>query len=215
MPLTNDTSHVNNNFNNRTIEQSNNQTIINMFNFIPVGAIMAFAGQVTKAGNNPQPFETAMEATGWMVCDGRKLKIAEYSVLYSTIGMLYTASEDGKHFNIPDYRGYFLRMVNMEQTNGEADASAENRKSINPKNSAIEIATEQNDALHSHVHLYSKVTTEGIPSTVLGGNKEPINLASKKTGTPVQPNKTSMGEKLSKKETRAKNMAVYYIIKYR
>ncbi len=182
---------------------------------IPIGSVMAYAGQVARIGENPQMFETVIEVTGWMVCDGRQLEIAQYPLLYATIGTLYTETEDGKHFNIPDYRGYFLRMVDTRAVSGEVDGSVENRTAINPKNSNIEIATAQNDALHSHVHLYSKVTTEGAPSTVLGGNKEPINTASKKTGSPILPSRESMGDKLSKKETRAKNMAVYYIIKYR
>jgi microcystin-dependent protein len=41
---------------------------------------------------------------GWMLCDGRQLRIQQYTALYSLLGTAYGG--DGKtYFNIPDLRG--------------------------------------------------------------------------------------------------------------
>ncbi|MCX7290641.1 phage tail protein [Janthinobacterium sp.] len=64
----------------------------------PVGAVIAFAGATAGA---------AMEAWGWMLCDGRMLDCASYPELYAALGYLYGGS--GGQFQLPDYRGCFLR----------------------------------------------------------------------------------------------------------
>lgn len=45
---------------------------------------------------------------GWMLCDGRSLLRASYPELFTNISTAFGAI-DGSHFNIPDYRGRFLR----------------------------------------------------------------------------------------------------------
>lgn len=63
---------------------------------IPTGSVFPFAGTV-------EPF-------GFLLCDGRSLLRAEYPGLFSVIGTAHGAA-DATHFNIPDYRGMFLRGV--------------------------------------------------------------------------------------------------------
>jgi len=182
----------------------------------PIGAIIAYAGQVAAKDSNPQPFETVIEATGWMVCDGRSLNIAQYPKLFSAIGYLYSNTEDGKHFNIPDYRGYFLRMVGSDAS----DASRESRKAINQNNSSIEIASKQDDAVQQHVHDYIKVDETGDIPAVTGGTADPIMLKSVETDAAISPEANTLEtaqkveSKSSPQETRSKNISVYYVIKY-
>ena len=57
------------------------------------GAVMAFAME-----NEPP---------GWLECNGRALPIADYSRLFGRIGHRYGGGPT--HFNLPDYRGEFLR----------------------------------------------------------------------------------------------------------
>ena len=64
------------------------------YNGVPVGAVNAFAG-------NGDP-------SGWLICDGRSLMKTDYPNLYAVIGSSH-GSVDNDHFNIPDYRGRFLR----------------------------------------------------------------------------------------------------------
>lgn len=54
------------------------------------------------------PFAMATAPTGWIPCDGRSLSRAAYPRLFSAIGTLYGAV-DVNTFNVPDYRGEFLR----------------------------------------------------------------------------------------------------------
>lgn len=61
---------------------------------IPAGAVL--------------PFAMATAPTGWIPCDGRSLSRAAYPRLFSAIGTLY-GSADSNSFNVPDYRGEFLR----------------------------------------------------------------------------------------------------------
>ena len=60
----------------------------------PLGAVISFAG-------NSEP------AQGWILCDGRSLARSSYQPLFDAIGT--SNGGDGNNFNVPDYRGRFLR----------------------------------------------------------------------------------------------------------
>ena len=53
-------------------------------------------------------FAMATAPAGWIPCDGRSLSRAAYPRLFAAIGTLY-GSADANTFNVPDYRGEFLR----------------------------------------------------------------------------------------------------------
>jgi len=62
----------------------------------PVGAILL-------QGNN------LPENDRWLPCDGRELSKADYAELFGIIGNKYGEDEQKEKFQIPDYRGEFLR----------------------------------------------------------------------------------------------------------
>lgn len=62
----------------------------------PAGSIVAFGGTAAP--------------TGWLLCDGTSYLRASYLALYTAIGDAF-GSADGTHFNVPDFRGRFLRGV--------------------------------------------------------------------------------------------------------
>lgn len=64
----------------------------------PVGAVVAYAG--SSAG-------VSVEAWGWMLCDGRALAARIYPELFAVLGYQYGGADDT--FQLPDYRGCFLR----------------------------------------------------------------------------------------------------------
>src|SRR5882757_2288699 len=82
---------------------------------MPVGSVIAFAGGLlTNASDPPEPGKTFVDNWGWLVCDGRRLAVHDYAFLYQAIGSRYDIKGDtdpDKFFRLPDYRGYFLRMV--------------------------------------------------------------------------------------------------------
>lgn len=66
---------------------------------MPVGAVTAFAGQGVDGA-------AVLEASGWMLCDGRSLACSQYPELFAVLGYVYGGADDC--FNIPDYRGCLL-----------------------------------------------------------------------------------------------------------
>lgn len=70
---------------------------------LPVGSVVAYAGVVsTTPGDHYDP-QASIEATGWMLCDGRALEAAQYPELFVTLG--YAHGGESGSFAIPDYRG--------------------------------------------------------------------------------------------------------------
>ena len=45
----------------------------------------------------------------WLICDGQEISRSEYSQLFSVIGEKFGAGNGSTTFNVPDYRGRFLR----------------------------------------------------------------------------------------------------------
>lgn len=174
---------------------------------VPVGTVVAFAGKIeVNPSNTPSKFTTNLEALGWMICDGKDLKVAEYPELFAVLGYLYGG--ENEIFNLPDYRGYFLRGVDGG-TNRDPDA---NQRTAAKGGTPNEVGSQQEDALQLHEHQYNKVevnptffpATEGGPAIAplpspIGRTEEPTNLQN--------PVRTSS-------ETRPKNIAINYIIKY-
>lgn len=46
---------------------------------------------------------------GWLICDGRAVSRTTYAILYGIIGDNFGAGDGSTTFNLPDYRGKFLR----------------------------------------------------------------------------------------------------------
>ena len=65
-----------------------------MPNAVPIGSVM--------------PWTTTVAPAGYLLCDGTSHLRATYSDLFDIIGTTY-GSDDGTHFNVPDFRGMFLR----------------------------------------------------------------------------------------------------------
>lgn len=179
---------------------------------IPPGSVMAFAGQVTETNGNTTVGTTYLETYNWMVCDGRLLVKSQYATLYVALGDQYNQSGDpSDQFRLPDYRGYFLRMVTDGTSN---DPDSDQRKLPNGSTSAA-VGSFQNFALQTHVHSYNE---PGKP-TVTSGNGAPSACAAPApaaTGTPASADSFQNPPgtvNVSPNETRPANVYVYYIIK--
>ena len=198
-----------------------------MYNSIPIGTVSAFAGQadpVTASKNqiwsntdcqagpdqavnlNPNVPLNHLESQGWMLCDGRFLSCTVYPELFAVLGFLYgkSTSPDGPSFRIPDYRGLFLRGVNA---GSGMDPQASERKSADGSNSKDNgVGSLQCDAFQTHDHNYNAYN-QPIPAGNTGSAASTISIA-QKTTSPNAPARTAS-------ETRPKNVAVNYIIKFR
>ena len=169
---------------------------------VPVGTVVAFAGQIASPSAD---YKTDIEALGWMICDGRELEKGKYPELFAVLGDLYGGQDE--KFNLPDYRGYFLRGVD---TDGKNDPDTDKR--IAPAGGQqTSVGSIQDDALQTHQHTYNK--TEEVKISI--GDKGPAFVARPPTpDLTVDPIDKPQNPTISQHETRPKNIYVYYIIKY-
>ncbi|MBX9722619.1 MAG: phage tail protein, partial [Candidatus Obscuribacterales bacterium] len=77
------------------------------FVLVPLGSVVPYAGSAALIQS---------KGTNWMLCDGKPLSKDEYPDLYKIIGTAHGDGRDSNNtkisdFNLPDYRGYFLRGV--------------------------------------------------------------------------------------------------------
>ncbi len=173
---------------------------------VPVGSIIAFAGQVGTF-TNPLPVSPPttqpIESFGWMLCDGASLNASQYPELYAVLGNLYGTSGSGRDqkFNLPDLRGQFLRGIGID------DASNETRTAA-PGGTKSGVGSKQLDALQIHQHEYTEPTGSPAPGNSGSGTATVIATAvtSKITSIPQ--------EKVSQYETRPTNVFVNYLIKF-
>jgi len=78
-----------------------------------IGSIMPYGGKI-NAGY--------LEQQGWLYCDGSIVSRTTYADLFAVIGTLHGSGDGVSTFNLPDYRGYFLRGVD-DGANRDPDAA--------------------------------------------------------------------------------------------
>jgi microcystin-dependent protein len=136
---------------------------------------------------------------GWMLCDGRSLLRGSYPELFASIGTAFGAA-DASHFNIPDYRGRFLRGVDGLAGN---DPDSATRTAMNTGgNTGNNVGSVQLDELkgHSHAELYRV-------GLVQAGGSTAAHYMDAQSSTGVQ---TSV---VGGSETRPKNAYTNFLIK--
>lgn len=171
----------------------------------PPGTIVGFAG--TKA------------PPGWLLCNGAPLDKTKYKRLFDAIGTSFGSSDDS-HFNLPDLQGRFLRGV-------------DHGKNRDPRGNAHHIGEEEDDLFQVHGH---GISDQGHQHDVKAGNlpvffsnpgpdqgnnftvfdsrvaPAPEQLFAEKQYTNIAVTDPNSGR--SGAETRPKNLAVEFIIKY-
>jgi microcystin-dependent protein len=160
----------------------------------PVGSIMPFAGIKDKI------------PTGWLLCNGDTISKEKYKRLYDVIGSSWGNGDGSTTFHLPKLQGMFLRGVDEA---GTVDTDASNRAESNPGgNKGATVGSIQGDELKSHKHIIPTGSVENGGARDHGG--VPMIDWTALTSN-VNPNSISY---TGGSETRPKNAAVYYIIKY-
>ncbi len=155
---------------------------------VPVGAVLPFASTTI-------PF-------GYLDCNGAAVSRTTYAKLFAVIGTAHGSGDGSTTFNIPDYRGYFLR--------GQAQSSANDPDRASRTAMASGGATGDNvgsvqaDAFKSHNHtfgigIHQGAGASGSISYTYSGTTTPPARATDLTGS---------------NETRPLNAYVRFIIKY-
>jgi microcystin-dependent protein len=172
---------------------------------VPVGAIIIFPGELLQQTQTLTSAMTDLRYMPWMICDGSSLLKTEYPELYRVIGELY-GKEGSDKFKLPDYRGYFLRGVDLTKSLDKDDRTPPPGPAVNPQG----VGSTQKDALQDHEH-----TLNMTPQFVTPEETPPVNFEVSttaplsQTGTIYQQD----GVNVSKFETRAVNIAVNWLIK--
>ena len=157
-------------------------------NVTPPGVIVAYAGE-----NAPE---------GWLLCDGTERSRTGYASLFAAIGTIHGDGDGSTTFNLPDYRGRFLRGVDGE-AGRDPDKAAREAPQSDSGYSGNAVGSIQAHAFpqHSHELCFKRGTT----GTGYWG---------------VFPNNGGSGEEClapeagEATETRPTNAYVNYIIKY-
>jgi hypothetical protein len=188
---------------------------------LPVGAIIAYAGQLAVAPDSTQPPPAlppnpppspqpgaphtlaVVEAWGWMLCNGRALSCSDYSELYASLGGLYGTGGSDATFRIPDLRGYFLRGADPLQ---QVDKEAQARTPIGT-GQAADVGSRQQCALQDHVHA---PMPGGLPMPQ-GGPAAPAATGPTALTGPAPATAQVL---TSLVETRPVNISVHYLIRF-
>ncbi len=144
-----------------------------------------------------RPVSTA--PAGWLECDGSAVAKTTYPALYTVLkdgGSTCIYGETSTTFNLPDYRGEFLR--GWDHGAG-VDPDAATRTNRGDGTTGDNVGTKQEDLLESHSHTYTPVVHE---------NRENGSHTSAQAGDPTATSSTGGNE------TRPKNINVLWCIKY-
>ncbi|WP_147819739.1 tail fiber protein [Salidesulfovibrio onnuriiensis] len=150
-----------------------------------------------KAGAAPIGSVTALASSviseGWLACDGAEVSRTDYADLFGVLGETFGVGDGSTTFNLPDLRGEFIR--GLDSGRG-VDA-------------ARELGSQQDYAMEDHNHKMRLVQKSGSGSGCAGNAS--FDAYSSET---VQSTGLSGSPYNVASETRPRNVALTYIIKY-
>ncbi len=184
---------------------------------VPVGTIIPWGGLSSSVPD------------GWMICDGRELGRNNYDILFSVIHTIWGEGDGIRTFNLPDFRGLFLRGSNMGGKNRvtrrselssffDPDADSRIWNNDNPslppyKSNREYVGSYQEDAFQGHWHAINYGTRK-----ISSGGGSTFNNPGKKIFSNMVQEAITDGQNGIPRvasETRAMNASVHFIIKVR
>lgn len=112
----------------------------------PAGAVLAYAG--------------ASAPTGYLICDGSAVSRTTYAALFAVIGITAGQGNGTTTFNVPDYRGRFLRGVTGASAN---DPDASSRTAMNTGgNAGNNVSSVQGYNIQNHAHTLPFLGNLGV-----------------------------------------------------
>jgi len=151
---------------------------------LPAGIVLAVAATGAPTGD-------------FLECDGSAVSRTTYADLYTATGDRYGNGDGSTTFNLPDYRGQFLRGFD---DGAGIDPDAASRTDSGDGTTGDNIGTQQADAFDSHTH---GVAGGSFNAASGSGQRVPGNHAS-----------TQLSAAVGGNETRPVNIAVAYYITF-
>ncbi|MGI9326585.1 MAG: phage tail protein [Pseudomonadales bacterium] len=163
----------------------------------PIGTVIAYAGSLADDSRQ------ALASQGWLACDGSAVERARYAELYSVLGNVHGAGDGRLTFNLPDYRGLFLRGVSAA-TRRDPDADARSAAATGG-NTGNQVGSIQGDTigLHQHADVGTLVEQDSMNKVI--GSVEP------RPGM-VQTQRAARSSDTEHRESRPKNAYVHYLV---
>lgn len=177
---------------------------------LPIGMVSPFAG--TSA------------PSGWLLCDGSAVSRTTYADLFAVIAETHGEGDNATTFNLPDYRGRFIRGVDHAQAR---DPNAGTRTAMaTGGNTGDNVGSLQTGDNLAHTHSFSATTssdgahthTTAVALTIgvaSGGDTTGVNTATTTSSSNGAHTHTVSGTSGSTGgETRPINAYVEFIIKF-
>jgi microcystin-dependent protein len=163
--------------------------------FTPAGSILAFGGTVAP--------------TGYLLCDGSAVSRTTYADLFAVIGTAFGSGNGSTTFNLPDFRGRFLRGVDG---GAGRDPDRATRTAMNSGgNTADNVGSIQSQQYPSHAHTFTIGTNIGAVANSFAAS----NASTPGDGTTLSGNATvTTTSSGTGTENRPLNASVNYIIKF-
>lgn len=147
----------------------------------------------------------------WLWCNGQAVSRTTYADLFTHIGTYYGAGDGSTTFNVPDYRGYFLRGAGVHSDGTASGTFGVPQGMATARPTTALTGTTNNTGAHGHQYeavdnpsgfglrvgeLSAAATTTLINTTSNGAHDHTVSI-------------TGGGDA----ETRPKNIAVHYYVK--
>lgn len=132
-----------------------------------IAATLPLATVVPYAGKTDETSRRALARAGWLICDGSAVSRTAYRALYSVIGDIHGRGDAVTTFNLPDYRGRFLRGV--DSGSGRDPDAGTRAAAASGGLSGDAVGSVQADSFRSHSHTTVQMigdnNVDGVDST--------------------------------------------------
>ena len=162
-------------------------------NLMPVGTVITFIGSACP--------------TGYLKADGTAVSRTTYSSLFKVAGIAHGSGNGSTTFNLPDYRGRFLRGV--DESAGNDPDKATRTAMATGGNVGNLVGSIQADAFQGHQHNYYYSQNGGSGNISLNDRNPYTNGTTSGYVTDG-----SYGTPRPASETRVKNAYVNFCIKF-
>lgn len=155
----------------------------------------------------PFPMETPPD--GWLICNGQAISRTTYAALFAIIGESYGAGNGSTTFNLPDYRGVFLRGLDQ----GRGVDTGRTLGSYQEDDFKSHTHTGSAASGGGHTHNYSVIGLSSGSQLQGGSGWGPVG-ATETTGSGGTHTHALSVSSAGGAESRPKNVAVVYCMKY-
>ena len=157
------------------------------------------------------PFANTSVPSGFLSCDGAAVSRTTYATLFTAIGTVWGSGNGSSTFNVPDFRGAFLRGTGSHGTSNMAKGT---------DFAGAAVGAFENDQSQDHRHLITTDADVGMGSNNIGANSsyrqvEMLNNDFSEWIVTANPSvNNSQGTPRTGDETRPFNASILYCIKY-